>query len=552
MSRRSVWIALALYLLATALLYGSAFRAGMHESVPTLPSAPRARPIVRADPQWAVWAVARNARTLATRPHRLFDAEQCFPDEHSLSLGEPVIALGLLGLPAWLLTREPVVIYNVALALHTLAAALAMYCLVAAWTGRASAGISAGLLYAFSGIAVREVVHPYAADTTGIVLALFFAERLFARGRWRDAVGLTAATAFQLATSFYPIVAAFLVALPFGTFLLVRYRPWKPSLAQMAAVVIAVAASATILLGPYVAQHDAGVFSRDLTLYFLPWSGHLPGRPAFFGWLGLTLASLGILLPGRWSLDGPRPGLRWALVVAALLAAGMAAGPHGAIDLYSPLAAWLPGFDSVRLPHKISSGVHLVLSILAGLGFAGLLRVVEQSRQALGLPIAVAGVAACAASVAMTLPDYRAQPVRPKQEHVDFHRELSATGNAGAIYETPIPGFGGRFTWPGTAAYLVLAEFHRRPTSACYPSHPQPHRAELEQIERALPSPEAVGDLGRLGFTTIVVHHSQAGAGSKLRRNLFARAARRPGSLLRKVQTSPGLTAYAIERGEPR
>ena len=547
MSRRSIWIALAIYLLATGWLYGPAFRAGLRERVPSLPIAPRSRPIVRADHQWAVWAVARNARTLATRPHRLFDAEQCFPDERSLALGEPVIALGLLGVPAWLLSREPVVTYNAALALRTLAAALAMYCLVAAWTGRASAGISAGLLYAFSGISVREVVHPYAADTTGIVLALFFAERLFARGRWRDAVGLAAATSFQLATSFYPIVAAFLVAVPFGSFLLVRYRPWKPRLAQMAVVAIVVAASAAILLGPYMAQYDAGVFSRDLTLHFLPWSGHLPGRPAFFGWLGLALASFGMLLPASWGLDGPRPGLRWALVLAALLSAGMAAGPHGAIDLYSPLAAWLPGLDAVRLPHKISSGVHLVLSILAGLGFAGLLRLAAQSRQALDLPIAVAGVAACVTSVALTLPDYRAVPVRPKQAHVDFHRDLSATGNEGPIYETPIPGIGGQFTWPGTAAYLVLAEFHHRPTSACYPSHPQPHRPKLEQIERALPAPEAVGDLASLGFTTIVVHHPQFGAGSNVRRNLFARAAGRHGSHLRELQTSSELTAYAIE-----
>ena len=68
MSRRSVWIALAIYLLATGWLYGPAFREGVRETVPTLPSTLRMHPIVRADHQWAVWSLAGTSRPRRAAP----------------------------------------------------------------------------------------------------------------------------------------------------------------------------------------------------------------------------------------------------------------------------------------------------------------------------------------------------------------------------------------------------------------------------------------------------------------------------------------------------
>src|SRR5258706_16328243 len=71
--------------------------------------------VILSDQLWVAWAVSRNARQLATAPSDLFDAEDCFPAQHALALGEPVITLGLLGVPAYIAGANPVATYNFAL-----------------------------------------------------------------------------------------------------------------------------------------------------------------------------------------------------------------------------------------------------------------------------------------------------------------------------------------------------------------------------------------------------------------------------------------------------
>ncbi len=101
--------------------------------------------ILSFDHRFTVWLVARNAYTLLNRPHSLFDAEPCHPAENALALGEPAIALSLLGTPAWLLTGDPVTTYNAVMLAFLLIAPFAMFLLVRDWTGSAAAGIVAGL-----------------------------------------------------------------------------------------------------------------------------------------------------------------------------------------------------------------------------------------------------------------------------------------------------------------------------------------------------------------------------------------------------------------------
>jgi len=51
------------------------------------------------DQRFVTWGIARNAWTLLNRPRRFFDAERCFPGRNSLALGEPMVTVGLLGVP---------------------------------------------------------------------------------------------------------------------------------------------------------------------------------------------------------------------------------------------------------------------------------------------------------------------------------------------------------------------------------------------------------------------------------------------------------------------
>ena len=85
-------------------------------------------------------------RTVPLLPERgrIFDAEQCFPASRSLALGDPAITLGLLGIPVWVLSGDPILTLNVVTLAVNLLAALAMFWLVRDWTGVPAAGIAAG------------------------------------------------------------------------------------------------------------------------------------------------------------------------------------------------------------------------------------------------------------------------------------------------------------------------------------------------------------------------------------------------------------------------
>src|SRR5262245_32846152 len=192
-----------MFTLAVALVFADVWRAGGDRAVLSVRNDSAVQSMIRQDLIFETWLVARHGQTLLRRPWRLFDTEHCAPAEKTLTLGVPMIALGVLAMPGSL-TGEPILAYNLAVAaLHWLAA-LAMYALVTAWTGNPAAGIGAGLLYAFHRLRLDFIYHPAEVDTTWTVFALFFATRLFARGRWRDAIGLALAGAFQIAASFYP------------------------------------------------------------------------------------------------------------------------------------------------------------------------------------------------------------------------------------------------------------------------------------------------------------------------------------------------------------
>jgi hypothetical protein len=551
--RKLAWLllALGLFALATADRYAAVFEAGIERAIPSRVATRATIPHVRGDQQFVVWAVSRNARTLARHPTRLYNAQQCFPEPRSLTLGEPVLAMGILGIPARLLSQDPVVTYNVVVLLMSMCAALAMYWLITEWTGTPAAGVVAGLLYAFHGLAIHDPLHPYSSDTTWMVLALVFANRLFATGRWRDAAGLAASASMQLATSFYSFVAAGLIGLVFVTWLALRSRLRHVRPLQLVFVAVLVLLAGGLVFGPYLDTGD-GVLATREGQWFRPWRAYAAGGPAFFGWAPSALVLAGLVIPARLSLRGIPGDPRPALVIGGLLVAAVAAGSFGTlgVDVYALLSAWAPGFDTVRIPWKISIGVHLASCLIAGFGAAGLIAAWRWRGRSMASLALVA-----ITFVSLIWGPGRANPIalkiRPPAESLQFFEGLAAQGNDGPIFVTPLPKSGDGYSWPATAGQLLVAAYHHRPVSACYPSHPSSHQAELEGIERRLPDPKAIRQLGELGFTTIVVRHLVAPRPrTRPARSAYGRAfeqlANRPNAPIRAAHETLWATAYEV------
>jgi hypothetical protein len=506
------------------------------------------RQATKNDQLFVAWQVARNARTLVNDPLALYDSEQCFPTENLLAYGEPMITLGILGIPAHLVSGDPLLTFNFALLLMTFISALGMYLLVREWSGLPAAGVVAGILYAFAPVKLENVTHPYVNDTVWTVLALLMVRRFFAGGRWRDALLAGLFCALQIGGSFYPFLAAVLLAIPMLVWLAVDYgfrklRP-APTLVMLAIIL----AAGWLVFSPYLDLHQGAEVAERTRQAFAEVSVFMPGGKRFPGWLALILIASALALGRDRALGGIPGDPRWALLLACPLILAMAMGPNlpGPIDFYAAVGAMLPGLDSVRIPRDQASGIHLALSLLAGLGAAALLRCVP-GRHALTAGLALVAITYLAtlrpAALGLEAPVvYRAHVARPEAEALEFFRTLELRGNQGPILELPI-GYGS----PGPRAMQILTSaYHHRPTSSCYNSFIPAEFRETWQLGKRVPDPQALATLREMGFTTVVAHHS-----SKIQLIVFnkaklERAASAPEGPIRRIHATTAMSAYEI------
>ena len=268
--------------------------AAIHRELEASAGAPPGAPLLAADQRIVVAVAGRNARILLAHPSRLFEAESCYPVEKALALGEPEITLGVLGMPAALVLRDPIASFNFALLAITLIAAFAMYALTRDLTGVPAAGIVAGLLYAFHPMKVEDPGHAFGYDTGWTVLAFLFARRWFERGRWRDALALALCASLQVSSSLYPLLCAVVVAVPYAIWLVWRYGVRRLRPAQCAVVAGSVLAVAALVFTPYLELRGEGLIQARSFQTFMPWGWLAPGGRLFPGAVlaGLLCAGL--------------------------------------------------------------------------------------------------------------------------------------------------------------------------------------------------------------------------------------------------------------------
>jgi hypothetical protein len=496
--------------------------------------------------------VARNAHVLAHEPWNLFDAEHCAPALRTLTYGDPMLTMGALGAPLRLALGDPVETYNAVVALLPWLAALAMYGLVWDWTRVASAGIVAGLLYAFQAGRLWDASHPFLYDTTWTVLGLFFARRLLAWGRWRDAIGLGLSGALQLGAGLYPVIGALLLALPMAVWLARTHGLRRAGAARLALATGLVLASAALLFTPFLETRAATPTLKGVSQLFAGTTSYLPGGLHFPGWLCLALG-LAAFAPwgaGAWFGVGRDP--RWALLAGVGLVAWGAGGDALAPlpNLYGALSEVLPGLDAVRAPGRAATAAQLALSILAGIAAAALVgRVPLRARPAVGGALVLLAVLTTLPTPSVSWGETRAfDPlrVRPQQPDLDLFGELSRRGNTGPLFEIPMD-WNRETSLRFAPKRILMAAYHHRRTSACYGAFRPPGRQRLGRIAAALPAREAVQEARGLGFTTLVVHHpTRERARSQPLVDRLDAEARRENGTLRHLGATPGMDVYEL------
>src|SRR5688572_25993099 len=102
------------------------------------------------DGLFSIWTVTWVARALSERPTSLFDGNIFYPHRNTLAFSELNLVAGIVGIPGWLLTRNPYVTLNSALLFAFVTSALGAWLLARHLSGRLSAATAAAVIYAFA------------------------------------------------------------------------------------------------------------------------------------------------------------------------------------------------------------------------------------------------------------------------------------------------------------------------------------------------------------------------------------------------------------------
>jgi hypothetical protein len=235
------------------------------------------------------------------------------------------------------------------------------------------------------------------------------------------------------------------------------------------------------------------------------------------------------------------------LVVGVLLLIGISLGPNaGVFDAYRALALLIPPMGLVRAPAAMFSAAHPLACILAGLGAAGLLRLVPPPQRGFAavalVAVAVVSTFSVHAGGQGATVVYSAVGARPGEPALDFLEEVAALGGEGPVLETGRAIYGSM----GAAPPIMLSPYHRMQTSVCHASFRPRRMLQIHRHGESLNDPRSARALYDAGFRMILVRPGSRDEGT---REIAARAeaaSRSKNIGLRLLHEDAGLAAYTL------
>ena len=472
--------------------------------------------LYRTDQEMVLGTVIRNARLFTEAPGRLGGPGQCFPFPKAYTLGEHMFGNGALAALPWILTREPVLSYNIMLILTLWIPALAMYALALHFTRDPPAAFLAGLIFELARPRLLDPAHPYVHGDLWAPLILLFLHRTFARPTWTSAAALGGLFLLQMGESIYALLATTLLATAYGACLVVAHRRRLMSaLPRLALAATAVLIAARTLFLPYLETGRTWGVLQGRASFLGAIQEFAPGEKAFPGAIASGLTAIGLLdraLRRRPCAHGEDPRIPIALAGFFVLWCSITLLPVPGLWLPSPLllaGGLIPGLDAVRALSAVRIGVYAPVALLAGLGLHVILTRWLRP-PALGVIVAIPLAAIVLAEAfhpatavwnfgtPLHLVPWRIAP--PAAER----RAVALVGaNPGPVLELPTLE---RRIFLRNAHAVLLSAWHGQPTSACYNSFQTALTDQVSELSLRVPLRPALDALAALGFGTLAIH----------------------------------------------
>ena len=132
------------------------------------------------DGRFSIWNVAWVAHALTTDPAQLYNANIFYPIQGALTFSEMNLGAGLLAVPGYWISGNPILAHNTAMLAAFVLAGVCTYYLVRHLTGDRRAAAVAGICYAFCPFVFARTTQIQLMMTFGLPLSML------AFHRWAD------------------------------------------------------------------------------------------------------------------------------------------------------------------------------------------------------------------------------------------------------------------------------------------------------------------------------------------------------------------------------
>ncbi len=515
----------------------------------------------------SVYIVGWIANALSAEPTRILDPPVLHPQEGALALTDHRLLPSVVVAPIVWLTGNPVLAYNVAVALVTLLAAAAARRLSMVLGADAWGAWAAGALCAFNTYQINEAPRLNILTNGFLPLIVAALVLLLSTGERRHAWVVAALCLAQgLSSNYHLLYACLLIAVIIlvGSILAPRTAPRRTlSLfvpALLAAAVFSPVAATYLRAATRLGYERSLPQGIDLVHYLstsptnllygpLGAEVRLQQRAAhFIGFITLALTGVALLQRSSGSRQGDRtacvPPRVWVPIAAGLaiffiaLSLGrdmVVAGHSLAPGPYRLLHEFVPGFRLVRIPERLGMVAMIFVACLVGQGITWIRRAGGR-RMGMVLALAVPLEHVSPLVVTEDVPVGRRIPAA--------YQWLAESGGTAALAEVPVHG---EDLIRKETLEMYYSLFHRRPTIHGYTAYPPLLSVLSRRAAGDFPSPGSIEALRRVGVDTVVFHAGRPGAAAM---RPAVDAAARQGRISRLARFTEGHEIFRLNTGE--